>query len=172
MRLATPQKICCPIYEKVQCFVSFLGKKEEVEKIRIIKEIKKMTEKKVIKKSKISTGKVIAIGASVAALGAGAYYFLGPNGKKNQQKAKVWMTKMEKEVGGKMKKVKSATLPIYHKTVDTLAETYSKQYKEHAPEIKAFAKHLKSNWKGVEKKAKPVIKKAKKTIEKTINPIK
>lgn len=119
-------------------------------------------QKKEIKKSKISTGKIIAIGAGVAALGAGAYYFLGPNSKKHQQKAKVWMTKMEKEAESKMKKIKSVTGPIYRKTVDTLAETYSKQYKEHVPEIKAFAKHLKSSWKGVEKKAKPVIKQGKK----------
>lgn len=119
-------------------------------------------QKKEIKKSKISAGKVIAIGAGVAALGAGAYYFLGPNGKKNQQKAKVWMTKMEKEIGSKMKKIKSATEPIYHKTVDALTETYSKQYKEHAPEIKAFAKQLKSNWKKVEQKVKPVSKQTKK----------
>ena len=128
-----------------------------------------MTNKKEVKKGKISVGKVVALGAGVAALGAGAYYFLGPNGKKNQKKVKVLMTKMEKEVGSKMKKVESATLPIYHKTVDTLAETYSKQYKEHAPEIKAFAKHLKGSWKDIEKKTKPTITKAKKTIKKTIN---
>jgi len=124
--------------------------------------------KKVVKKSKVSVAKIAAVGAGVVALGAGAYYFLGPNGKKNQQKAKVWMTKMEKEVEGKMKKIKSATEPIYHKTVDTLAETYSKQYKEHAPEIKAFAKHLKTSWKNVKMQAKPELKKVKKTIEKTI----
>ena len=121
--------------------------------------------KKIVKKSKTtSVAKIAAVGAGVAALGAGAYLFLGPNGKKNQQKAKVWMNKMEKEAEGKMKKIKSATMPIYHKTVDTLAETYSKQYKEHAPEIKAFAKHLKTSWKSVEKKAKPELKKVKKTI--------
>jgi DNA helicase TIP49 (TBP-interacting protein) len=117
--------------------------------------------KKEVKKNKISAGKVIAIGAGVAAIGAGAYYFLGPNGKKNQKKAKVWMTKMEKEAEGKVKKIKNATLPMYHNTVDTLVETYSKQYKEHAPEIKAFAKHLKNNWKGIGKKAKTNIKKKK-----------
>ena len=109
--------------------------------------------KKVVKKSKVSVGKVVALGAGVAALGAGAYLFLGPNGKKNQQKAKVWMNKMEKEVNSKMKKIKGATMPIYHKTVDSLSENYSKQYKEHAPEIKAFAKHLKTSWKSVEKQS-------------------
>ena len=113
---------------------------------------------KQIKKSKMSAGKVVAIGAGVAAIGAGAYYFLGPNGKKNQQKAKVWMTKMEKEVAKKMVKIKNASEPIYHNAVDTLAKNYSKQYKEHAPEIKAFAEHLKSSWKNVEKKVKPIKK--------------
>jgi len=131
-----------------------------------------MIQKKETKKGGMSVGKAVAIGAGVAAVGAGAYLFLGPDGKKNQKKVKVWMTKMEKEATGKMKKVKSATLPIYHNTVDALALSYSKQYKEHAPEIKAFAKHLKSSWKNVEKQAKPVIKKAKKNAEKTIDQIK
>lgn len=129
-------------------------------------------QKKEIKKTKVSAGKVMAIGAGVATLAAGAYYFLGPNGKKNQQKAKVWMTKMEKEAKNKLGKIKDITKPIYDKTVDSLVENYSKQYKEHAPEIKSFAKHLKSSWKNVEKQAKPVIKKAKKNAEKTIDQIK
>ena len=112
-------------------------------------------ETKQIKKSKISAGKVMAIGAGVAALGAGAYYFLGPNGKKNQQKAKIWMTKMEKEVVKKTATLKNASAPVYHKVVDSLTQEYSKQYKEHAPQIKAFASHLKSQWKKTEKKVAP-----------------
>jgi hypothetical protein len=121
-----------------------------------------MIQKKETKKSKISAGKVIAAGAGIAALGAGAYYFLGPDGKKNQKKAKVWMTKMEKETAKKMATIKSTTRPIYHKVIDTLAENYSKQYKEHAPQIRAFAEHLKSSWKNIEKKTKPIGKKVKK----------
>lgn len=112
-----------------------------------------MIEKKIkTKKSKISAGKAIAIGAGVATLAAGAYYFLGPNGKKNQKKATVWTTKMKKEVEKKVATIKNVSEPIYHNVVDTLAMNYSKQYKAHAPEIKAFAKHLKSEWKGIEKK--------------------
>ena len=128
--------------------------------------------KKEVKKSKVSVAKIAAVGAGVAAFGAGAYLFLGPDGKKNRNKAKAWMVKMEKEAEGKMKKIKSATEPIYHKTVDTLAEAYSKQYKEHAGEIKAFAKHLKTSWKSAKTQAKPVIKQVKKTVKKTINPVK
>lgn len=109
-------------------------------------------ETKPIKKSKISAGKAIAIGAGVATLAAGAYYFLGPNGKRNQKKATVWMIKMKKEVEKKVATIKNISEPIYHNVVDTLATNYSKQYKAHVPEIKAFAKHLKSEWKSAEKK--------------------
>ena len=102
----------------------------------------------------MSVGKTIAIGAGVAALGAGAYYFLGPNAKKNQAKAKIWMTKMEKEVVQKMRTIEDVSEPIYHQIVEGLAQNYSKQYQEHAPQIKAFAEHLKNARKGFEKKAK------------------
>ncbi len=122
--------------------------------------------KKIIKKSKMSAGKMVAIGAGVAALSAGAYAFFGPNGKKNQKKAKALMAKMEKEVAQKMKAVKSASAPMYHKAVDALATTYSKAYKEYGPEIQVFAKQLKGKWKDVEKKTKPAIKRVKKAVKK------
>jgi hypothetical protein len=119
--------------------------------------------KKEIKKGKTSAGKIMAVGAGVFALGAGAYYFLGPNGKKNQKKAKIWMVKMEKEAREKIAKIKNASEPVYYKTIDTLAKTYSQQYKEHAPEIASFAEYLKSSWKNMEKKRKPATRKTKKT---------
>lgn len=130
-----------------------------------------MEQKKQVKKVGVSAGKVVAIGAGVIAAGAGAYYFLGQKGKANQKKAKVWMTKMEKEALTKIKKVKNITEPIYHNAVDTLAVNYAKQYKEYAPEIKAFAKQLKGKWKGAEKKAQPAIKNAKKVVKKTIKKV-
>lgn len=126
----------------------------------------KNKQKKETKKKKVSTGKIVTIGAGVAAIGAGAYYFLGPNAKANQKKAKVWMEKMEKEVVNKMKTIEKVSEPIYHKTVDSLAENYSKQYKEYAPEIKIFAEHLKNGWKGFEKKTKPASRKPRKTPKK------
>jgi gas vesicle protein len=131
-----------------------------------------MVQKKQTKKSGISTGKVIAIGAGVAALGAGAYYLLGPDGKKNQKKATDWMLKMKKEAEQKVKKVKKATEPVYHSVVDTLAANYSKQYKEHSGDIKAFATELKKNWNKTEKKVKPILNKTKKNIEKKIKLVK
>lgn len=100
------------------------------------------------KKSKMSGGKTIAIGAGVAALGAGAYYLLGPNAKAHQKKASTLMAKIKKEVTSEIKKVKKLTVPLYHKAVDTISENYSKEYKAYEKDIKAFAKKLKGEQKG------------------------
>ena len=54
------------------------------------------------KKNKVSAGKVAAIGAGMAAVSAGAYYLLGPDGKKHQKDAKGMMKKMEKELENKI----------------------------------------------------------------------
>src|ERR1035437_5405365 len=100
-----------------------------------------------------SIGKMVAVGAGVAALGAGAYYLLGPKAKAHQKKVSALTAKMKKEVESEIKKVKNATASMYHKAVDTISSNYSKQYKEHEGEIKAFTKKLKSEWKGAPKLA-------------------
>lgn len=123
------------------------------------------------KKSKISVGKIAVIGAGVAAASAGAYYLFGPEGKQHQKKAKIWMKEMQSEIEKKLKKAKSVTGPLYKSAVDAMAETYSKQYKEHAGEIKAFAKQLKDKWENAQSKARPVVKavkKVKRTAKKSI----
>ncbi len=130
-----------------------------------------MVKKVVTKKKGLSVGKAVAIGAGVAAVSAGAYYFLGPNGKKNQQKAKAWMAEMKKEAVKKIGKVERATKPAYDKAVDALASAYSKQYKAHAPEIKAFANTLKKEWQTASAKAKPVVVKAKKEVKKIVKKV-
>ena len=58
------------------------------------------------KKSKISKGKVLAAGVGLAALGAGAYYLLGPNKKAHQKKVKVLAKKVKKEFRKEMKIMK------------------------------------------------------------------
>lgn len=98
-----------------------------------------------------SFGKKVAIGAGVAALGAGAYYLLGPNAKAHQKKASALFIKMKKEVQSEIKKAKEASTPLYHKAVDVISENYAKQYKNHEKDIKSFAKKLKSEWKGMNK---------------------
>lgn len=124
--------------------------------------------KKTVKKG-MSSGKKAAIGAGVVALsavGAGAYYFLGPDGKKNQKKALALVGKMKKEVISEVKKAKKLSGPVYGKAVDMVSKNYAKQYKAHAKDIKAIASKLKSEWKGIEKALKTTTKKAVKSATK------
>ncbi|MEI6022576.1 MAG: hypothetical protein WCQ32_01920 [bacterium] len=58
-----------------------------------------MTQKKKgIKKSNVSKGKIVAGIAGGAALAAGAYYLLGPDGKKNQKKVQAAAKNIKKEI--------------------------------------------------------------------------
>ena len=66
--------------------------------------------KKNNKKSGVSGKKVAAVGAGMAALGAmgaGAYYLLGPKAKAHQKKATALMAKMKKEVMSEIKRGES-----------------------------------------------------------------
>jgi hypothetical protein len=103
------------------------------------------------KKSGVTKGGMLATGVGMA-LGAGAYYLLGPDGKKHQKKVSTLMSKMKTEVEKEIKKSKEISLPLYNKVVDVVSENYAKQYKMHEPEIKAFTKKLKSEWKNIIKK--------------------
>jgi hypothetical protein len=114
------------------------------------------------KKSGMSGGKIVAMGAGVAALGAGTYYLFGPKAKTHQKKAKVLLNKIQKEVASEIKKVKEVTPPLYHQAVDSISENYAKQYKLHEKDIQAFAKKLKSEW----KKASKIVRKPTKTSKK------
>jgi gas vesicle protein len=111
------------------------------------------------KTKKMSLGKKVALGAGMAALGAGAYYLLGPKGKENQKKLLVLAGKMKKEVEKEIKKAKTATLPVYNKIVDTVSSNYAKQYNLHEKDIKAFAKKMKDEWKKAKKTVKSATKK-------------
>ena len=55
------------------------------------------TNKKKIVKQRMSKGKMMAVGAGIVAVGAGAYALLGPSGKRNQVKVKAFAKKMEKK---------------------------------------------------------------------------
>ncbi|MBP9711748.1 MAG: hypothetical protein KBD55_01810 [Candidatus Pacebacteria bacterium] len=57
-------------------------------------------------KKGISKGKLVGMAAGLVAVGAGAYYFAGPNGKKNQKKVKVLAGKIKKEGGKALAKAK------------------------------------------------------------------
>ncbi len=120
-----------------------------------------------MKNKKMSTGKKMAIGAGIVAIGAatgGAYYLLGPNAKEHQRKASALLKKMKKEVEREARKAKDVTLPLYHKAVDVVSKNYAKQYKAHEKDIKAFANKLKSELKSVNKVVKKSVGKIKKRV--------
>jgi hypothetical protein len=124
----------------------------------------KKNQKKAIakKKSRMSGGEMMAVGAGIAALGAGAYCLLGPKAKAHQKKASALMAKMKKEIASEIKKAKTITVPLYHQAVDMAAENYSQKYKMHEKEIKALAQRLKGEWKGINK----TVKKSGKSLKK------
>lgn len=46
----------------------------------------------------MSTGKKVAIGATIAAAGVAAYMLFGPDGKKNRKVVRGWAVKMKGEI--------------------------------------------------------------------------
>lgn len=116
---------------------------------------------------------MVAVGAGVAALSAGAYYLMGPNAKKHQKKAKSLMVKMKKQVASKIKKAKVVTTPLYNSAVDKVSAEYARQYKAHEAEIKAFARNMKGQWKDMANKAvKKSVQKAKSAAKKVVSKVK
>ena len=64
------------------------------------------------KKTGMSGAAKVALVSGAAALGAGAYYLLGPKSKIHQKKAKEIVTKIKKEVSNELKKAKEVTIPV------------------------------------------------------------
>ena len=101
-------------------------------------------------KKGMGAGEITAIGAGVAALGAGAYYMLGPDGKAHQKKAGKWMKDMENKLETKVKPaIKSAK-----KEMNSAMKTVKKFTGEAKKDIRAAKK--------VVAKAKKVVAKKKK----------
>ena len=126
--------------------------------------------KKEIKKNNSGVATVFALGASLASLAASAYFFLGPEAKKNQKYAKAWAIKMKGDVIGKLETAKEVSEPIYHKIIDTVAAKHEKIIKNGPKEVKELAKDLKKHWSTISEivKTKPVAPKlvAKKIVKK------
>lgn len=102
--------------------------------------------KKTIKNNP-NTGKLKFIGASLAGLAASAYFFLGPDGKKNQKQAKAWAIKMKGDVVEKLEMVRELSEPAYHKIIDSIAIKHKKELKAGHEEIMELAQDLKKHWK-------------------------
>ncbi len=113
------------------------------------------------KKDNANVVGMAVLGASLAGLAAGAYFFFGPNAKKHQKNAKAWAIKMKGDVVEKLEAAKEVTEPVYHQIIDTVAKKYAKGTKATQEEIDELAKDLKKHWKTISAavKAKKVTKK-------------
>jgi hypothetical protein len=112
-------------------------------------------------------GDVAAI-VGFAALAAGAYFFLGPDGKKHQKKMKGWMVKMKGEVLEKLEEMEEVTEPVYRQVVDTVARAQEVNDKIPRSEILALATDLKREWRSIRRLATHDKKKAKTVAKKTV----
>jgi hypothetical protein len=115
--------------------------------------------------SKSGVGKVVAVGAGIAALSVAAYMLFGPNGKKNQKAIKGWAIKMKGEIIEKLEAVKDVTAPVYEKIVGEVAAKYAKLKHIDAADIEAEVATLKKHWKALTKsKVKKSVKKVTKKV--------
>ncbi len=110
--------------------------------------------KKKTTKSGSGAVKMVVLGAGVAALASGAYFFLGPKGKKNQKHAKAWAIKMKGDVVEKLEAAREISEPVYHKIIDSVAAKYEKGKKISREEVDELAKDLKKHWKTISGAAK------------------
>lgn len=95
--------------------------------------------------------KVAVIGAGLAAVAAGAYFFFGPKGKKHQKNVKAWAIKMKGDVVEKLEKAREISEPVYHNIIDTVASQYAKKMKVGRAEVNELAADLKKHWKTISK---------------------
>ena len=98
--------------------------------------------------------KLAVIGASLAGLAAGAYFFLGPKGKKHQKQAKAWAIKMKGDVVEKLEAARNVSESAYHGIIDSVASKYEKSRKASRGEIQALARDLKKHWRTISGSAK------------------
>lgn len=116
-------------------------------------------EKKNVKKDGLSTGEVVGIGATVAAMGAAAYILFGPEGKKNKKAIKGWAIKMKGEIIEKLEEAKEITEPVYHKIIDDVSAKYAKIKKVDPKDLEMAVSDVKKHWKTMIKDMKPKSKK-------------
>ncbi|MES2214142.1 MAG: hypothetical protein V4465_02000 [Patescibacteria group bacterium] len=95
------------------------------------------------------------MGAGLAVLAAGAYFFLGPDGKKHQKKMKGWMVKMKGEVLERLEEAKDVSQPVYDDIVDTVAKANAVAGKIPKSEILALASDLKRQWRSISRGSLP-----------------
>jgi hypothetical protein len=106
-----------------------------------------MKQKKTTTSSKVVTFAIV--GASLAALAATAYFFLGPDGKKHQRHTKAWVIKMKAEIIEKLEQAREVSQPMYDEIIDSVAAEYTKAMSANHEEIRQIANDLKNHWKTI-----------------------
>jgi hypothetical protein len=119
------------------------------------------------KKDEGVVGKVFALGAGIAALGAASYYFFGPKGKAHRDQLKGWMLKMKAEIVEKLEDSKEVTEEAYMKIIDVVSAKYAKLGKIDGEELSSYVAKLKKGWKEISGQKKKVAKKA---VKKDVKP--
>lgn len=109
--------------------------------------MKQTLTKKAVNAVRKNPGKSVAIGAGAVALGAAAYYFLGPKGKQHRAKAKEWTADAQKAVVRRMSKARELTEASYRNLVDEIISPYVNKGAAGAAEARAFAQAMKRDWK-------------------------
>lgn len=104
-------------------------------------------------KKKSNVGKMIVVGAGVAALSAAAYLLYGPDGKKNKKIIRSWVLKMKGDIIEKFEEAKEVTEPLYHKIVDEISAKYMKTKGVSQEEVNKVVAELRKNWKAATKKS-------------------
>lgn len=95
----------------------------------------------------------ILMGAGVAMLAAGIYFFQTEQGKRNAKKLKGWMVKMKGEILEKLEEIEEVSEPVYREVVDTVANAYIVANKIPRSEILALATDLKRQWNMIRRKS-------------------
>ncbi|MFA4942794.1 MAG: hypothetical protein WC564_04120 [Patescibacteria group bacterium] len=116
-----------------------------------------MTTKKIKKSSSVAS--LFLLGARLAGLAATAYFFLGPNGKKNQKYAKSWAIKMKADVIEKLEMSREISEAAYHKIIDAIAVKYGKVKNNNPAEVQELAQDLKKHWKTISGSVQKLVKK-------------
>ena len=112
-----------------------------------------------VKANNKNVGKMVAVGAGIAALSAAAYVLFGPEGKKNRKAIRGWAIKMKGEVIEKLEAAKEITEPVYHEIVNKVSEKYGKLKNVDAEELAKAVEDLRKQWKNIVRDAKPKAKK-------------
>ncbi len=126
--------------------------------------------KKILKNSsRNSAGTTLAVmGASIVGLASSAYFFLGPNRKKNQKHIKAWMIKMKADVIEKLEQTREVSEPIYNNIIDSIATKYENSKKIDHTEVQKLTQDLKKHWKIIKGEAKVAKKETFKSVKKII----